>query len=383
MSSAATPSDAFLSGEGIPVPLGQVENELARLWGPAAEREGGPDLDQPTVTRLVLANLVVCDLLSNGARVRELVEGVSRAYPCRMIVLRPSAEPSGSVRAEVSAVCHLPAPGLPQVCSERIVLQAPRENLALLPGAVRPLLETDLPVILWWAGDPRPSIDLFRDLGDESARLVIDQPDPQPDREALIAGLDLTVNRFSRDLVWFGITPWRELAAGFFDPPGAETALAQLRRVEITAAVPASTPQTPRVAAWMAAWLAGRLGWVPRQRRGPLGAPTNASFLRGDTTIEVSFGCQPGPAVPLPHLLALTLDAGSAGVYRVERGRGTDDVRLAVEAPDRAPLPRTVHVAEWDAARRLAAALESDRDDPPYREALPHLLWLLGAVANR
>lgn len=377
MATADHTSDAFLSGEGIPVPLGRVEEELAKLWGPAAEREGGPDLDRPTVTRLVLANLVVADLESDGSRVRALVEGLSRHYPCRMIILRRSPEAGRSVQAEVSAICHLPAPGLPQVCAERIILRAGSEALDLLPGAVRPLLETDLPLVLWWAGDPRPVEALFRDLADESARLIVDQPDPQPDPGALRAALDLTVNRFSRDLAWFGVTPWRELLAAFFDPPDAAAALEHVTGAHIAAVAPTDAA-TPRVALWLAAWLAGRLGWEPGRRTSRGALLTSATFSHGRGTVDVSFTVRPDASLSLPHLTSVMLDAGAAGTYRVSRPGLSADVQAEAHVPAHAPLPRSMHVPEWDAERRLAGALESARDDPPYREALPHLLWLLG-----
>ena len=54
-----TLSDAFLNGQGIPVDPHEIETELTRLWGPAAERVGGPAPENPNVTRIVLANLVV------------------------------------------------------------------------------------------------------------------------------------------------------------------------------------------------------------------------------------------------------------------------------------------------------------------------------------
>ena len=49
----------FIEGQGIPVELRNVEAELAKLWGPAAEQLGGPDLENSHVTRVALANLVV------------------------------------------------------------------------------------------------------------------------------------------------------------------------------------------------------------------------------------------------------------------------------------------------------------------------------------
>src|SRR5215470_3829136 len=141
-------SDAFLSGEGVPVDLHDIETELTRLWGPAAERAGGPVPEQPNVTRIVLANLVVIGQSTDPARFREVLDTVTTRFPCRTIVVCRSDEPGRTVAAEVSALCHLPAPGLPQVCSERIVLRAGPEASSLVPGAVRPLLEADLPFVL-------------------------------------------------------------------------------------------------------------------------------------------------------------------------------------------------------------------------------------------
>ncbi len=53
-------------------------------------------------------------------------------------------------------------------------------------------------------------------------------------------------------------------------------------------------------------------------------------------------------------------------------------VRVDRSSPVACVLPRVVSVAQVDAAGRVAAALESSRQDPPYARALPHLFWLLG-----
>ena len=113
MSEAMSPSasDAFLSGQGIPVALDDVEAELVRLWGPSAERIGGPDLEQPNVTRVALANLVVGRLSQDGVSVASALDTVVARRPSRSIVLLRSNDLERKVRAEVSAVCHLPAPG--------------------------------------------------------------------------------------------------------------------------------------------------------------------------------------------------------------------------------------------------------------------------------
>jgi hypothetical protein len=40
-------------------------------------------------------------------------------------------------------------------------------------------------------------------------------------------------------------------------------------------------------------------------------------------------------------------------------------------------LPRVVLAPDLEPSRRVAAALESSRIDPPFRKALPHALWML------
>src|SRR3954468_12095061 len=108
-----TSTDAFLGGEGFPVDLHDIETELIRLWGPAAELAGGPVPEQPNVTRIVLANVVVFGGSADPARLRSALDTVTTRFPCRTIVVRRGDESGRTVAAEVSALCHLPAPGLP------------------------------------------------------------------------------------------------------------------------------------------------------------------------------------------------------------------------------------------------------------------------------
>src|SRR6516165_2687092 len=254
-------TDSFLAGQGIPVEPGQIETELMKLWGPAAEQVGGPELENPHVTRIALANLVVECLAGSCDSLCGVLETVIAQFPCRAIVLRGSDDSQRRIAAEVSALCHLPAPGLPQVCSERILLRAGPNAVDLLPGAVRPLLEAELPFVLWWTDDPRHDEALFRDLADECTRLILDLPDPGGSGSALRLGLDPTICPHGRDSAWFGITRWRELLAQFFDTPDHDENLARIDSVKIEA-VASSNHQAPRLAVWLAAWLAGQLGWT-------------------------------------------------------------------------------------------------------------------------
>ncbi|CAN5826961.1 hypothetical protein BH23PLA1_BH23PLA1_07870 [soil metagenome] len=383
---------SFLQGQNISVALRDVESELDRLWGPAAEQAGGPDIEQPSATRVVLANVILAALeeLADSPRLAETLAAITTQYPSRTIVLRRSADPGRSrdqgVSAEVAALCHLPALGRPQVCSERIELSAGSNAVDLLPGAVRPLLEPDLHSLLWWSGDPWAHPDLFAELAEESTRVILDLPDPAGagPPAALILGLDPETRPHARDLAWFGITPWREVVAQLFDPPNVAM-LGQISRLEVRAR--ASTADgLPRASAWLAAWLAGQIGWKPLERSFPGNGQVEATFQgpTGPVAVRLDREPDPGPGSPDPfaHLtgirIAIGLD-GQGGTIQLERpDPGSEEIRVLSACPHQCDLPRVVLVPEHDASHRIAAVLESDRNDPPFRRALPIALWLLG-----
>ena len=378
----AATSDDFLSGQGVPVELHDVEHELTRLWGPAAEQAGGPDLENPNVTRVALANLVVFGHAGQAGRLAGVIDTVAARQPSRMIIVCRTDDPERAVRAEVSALCHMPAPGLTQVCSERILLRAGATAIDLLPGAIRPLLEAELPFILWWTSDPRDDEALIRDLGDECTRLILDLAD-DADPLALKLGLDPTVCAHGRDTAWFAISRWRELVAQFFDPPIHHETLARIDSLTIDAVSP-SGGSPPRVAVWLAAWLAGQLGWTS------VGAPTraggnlSAQFHGPSGAISVSIRTAADSTLDVAQLLATTLTTRAQGdrhaeLFRLARvAAGSPGVHVEIDSNDYCTLPRTVLAAEFDHARRVSAALESSRLDPPFQNATPHALWMLG-----
>ena len=375
---AEATSDAFLSGQGIPVEPGQIEAELTRLWGSAAERAGGPEVENPNVTRIVLANLVV----EAGPKCPECLEAtldtVAERHPSRAIVLKRTGEPGRKVGAEIAALCHMPSADRPQVCSERIVLRAGPDALDLLPGAVRPLLEANVPFVLWWTEDPRSTETLFRDLAGECSRLILDLPDPATEADAIRFGLDPSLNPFARDTAWFGITRWRELVAQFFDGQGPLGMLSKLASVEISALVPGE-PRIPRVAAWLVAWLAGQLGWTAVDRREVAPGRLEAAFLSSTGEVKVAIRVEGSKDVGDARILGVNLATRGKDTYHLSRLEpGSPRVRVNVSSPHACALPRIVLSPELDAPGRVTAALESARLDPPFTRALPHALRLLG-----
>lgn len=381
---ASATSDDFLSGQGVPVELHDVENELHRLWGPAAEQVGGPDLENPNVTRIALANLVVFGHAGDAKRLHDVLDTVAERHPSRTIVLRRTDDADRAVRAEVSALCHLPAPGLPQVCSERIILRAGAQAVDLLPGAVRPLLEAELPFILWWTSDPRADEALLRDFGGECTRLILDLPDPGADPAAVKLGLDPEVCPHSRDTAWFGLARWRELVAQFFDPPCHQENLSRLDSVTIDVSGP-SADAPPRLAVWLAAWLAGQLSWTPVGTPTRNGGELSATFRGPSGDVSVAIHTKADPSLSTAQVMATALTTRASGDLGAERFRlvrreaRSPEVHIEIDSNAYCTLPRAVLAPELDPARRVSAALESSRNDPPFQKALPHALWLLGA----
>lgn len=379
---SSSPTEAFYEGRGIPVELSQVEDTLDRLWGPAAEKAGGPELDNPAVTRVVLANVVIGLLGPDRPGLEGTIGAITSRYPSRLIVLRSSNEPGRHLEAEVSAQCHLPSPGRPQVCSEVIILRATPEGRDLLPGAVRSLKESDLHSVLWWCDDPRESPGLFDELAEGSTRVILDLPDPSGDPCALASVSAADPACRVRDLAWFGLTPWRERIADLFEPP-ATAELGRIAWIRIRAQAE-TIERPPRAAAWLVAWLAGQLGWEavgsPREQ-GP--GVIEATLRAAGASVSVRIESKPEQVGHRPRIVAVELglpcDARPRGGVRVERF-GPETCEVHIELADRSEpaFPRFVVAPEYDATKLVSAALLTDRNDPPYRRALPIALWLLG-----
>ena len=376
----------FLSGQGIPVALHDLEAELHRLWGPASDQAGGPEVENPTVTRVVLSNLVMFAKKGDADKLLGVLDTVASRFPSRTIVMERSEGGGRSIRSEVSALCHIPTSGAPPVCSERILLKVSEDATDLLPGAVRPILEPELPFILWWTDDPRKDEALYVDLADECSRLILDLPDLEADPAAIRFGLDPKHCPHTRDASWFALFRWRELVAQFFDPACHIDALTRIESVKIEVAVknrPGAIP--PRSAIWLAAWFAGQLDWKPAGSINRESGSLKARFESrgGPVSLEIVTETDGGLEEGVARIRAVTIETRAAeaqesGRFKLRRpSLNGPEVRVEVDSASSCSLPRTLSAPEPDHAQRVAAALESSRIDPPFQNARPHALWLM------
>jgi glucose-6-phosphate dehydrogenase assembly protein OpcA len=263
-------------GEARSVNLENIEKGLTALWQAAGKPRPG-ETEQP-VTRACVFNLVICvdgdDQLDEAT---ETIAQITWSYPCRAIVLElKPEEPRSEIIAYISAHCQLPTATGKKVCCEQITVVGTGAAAEGMWSVVLPLLVPDLPVILWWPGDPDLHGSLFKHLLDTVDRVIMDSrvfaaPTRTFMQLAELSRQHQTDIAFS-DLSWSRLTPWRNLLAAFFDAPEYLPYLYHVDRVEIHYEAPDDvTSPNFSEALLMIGWLATQLGWKPAfslQRKG-------------------------------------------------------------------------------------------------------------------
>ncbi len=276
---------------GTPVPIGQINRELKKLWDTG---------DATPPTRASLINFAVyCRSTEEMAANTELISEFTRNHACRALLIcvcRNAPEPR--VSAWVNAHCHLSRAGAKSVCCEQISFLLEGELKGRLTNIVFSHLDSDLPLYFWLQGDPVE--DLNPTLWPWIDRLIIDSlpwtfPRWRFDRlhQSLhSAKATLTL----RDLNWTRSLYLRQALAQFFDAPDYLAHLSHLRAVQIQHA-----PGYRSTALLLVGWLSAQLGWR-------LKSPAPLLFESAEEkAIAIQLDEQPGPA-----LGACQLDCGPA-----------------------------------------------------------------------
>ncbi|MBA3804415.1 MAG: glucose-6-phosphate dehydrogenase assembly protein OpcA [Acidobacteria bacterium] len=245
-----------------------VEQELNELW---KQNTGEQDLEEDgAVMRARVLNLLVYVQSETALEeVNELLNEITSAHPCRVIVMLAEATSEDQdIDMFVSAHCLSQADGGGKnLCGEQVTLKARGRFTVELPSAAVPLLVPDLPIFLWWRTAPRLQDQTFANLARAADRVVIDSADfvrPYDDMLEL-AGLLLSRRKEHAaisDLNWARLTSWRTLLASFYDVEEYRASLNGLDRVRIEYVPHDLAPEAVAPKALiLAGWLASRLGW--------------------------------------------------------------------------------------------------------------------------
>jgi len=326
------PEDALRPGEPIlrwrsrARRIEDIEAELSRIWSePNLEVLVDGEPGRHIAARTSVMNLVVIARQPEiGERCAATIQLLTGRHPSRTLIVS-TADPDGPrwLDAQIQAHCILPRADAPETCAEMIYLTAGGEAGRHLDSIVAPLLIHDLPVTVWWPGNPPFGTEPAEVLLDMANRLVVDGAswsDDGLDRLAALAGLLSTAELTIRDFAFVRQSRWREAIASIFDMPEFLPFVRGLRRIAVAYAThdesgaPGSTNLVKPV--YHVSWLGSRLGMrVVR----PLAAIPLKGRAAGTATVGPTGVAARGVATPVGSGLSAALASGRSQVAVVIR----------------------------------------------------------------
>ncbi len=248
--------------------IAQIESELAKIWSSISlttRNEDGIDERHVAARSSVMNLVVIAGPGEMGERVAAIVEGLTGRHPSRTIIVS-SADPDGPawINAQIEAHCMLPSATAPETCSELVYLTCGGESGQHLSGLVAPLLVHDLPVTVWWPGEPRFDSHAAQDLLPMADRVIVDGSSWSGDGVAGLLALTRLPAQHELDVADFALlrqARWREAIASTFDRPNLLPFLEHLERIEVRYAAAEGAPGSANIVRplYHVAWLASRL----------------------------------------------------------------------------------------------------------------------------
>jgi glucose-6-phosphate dehydrogenase assembly protein OpcA len=357
--------ETFAAGVETAVDVAQIEHQLHELWQLAGESSGKKS-SQQQITRACLFNfIVVCGTEAERDHATETISTLTTRHPCRAIVLlaQPEARQS-ELSAAISAHCHWAGGERKQVCCEQIAIRASGTGVEKLKPVVLPLLESDVPVVIWWPGDFLQQIEMFRRLTDVAGRIIYDTSSwVKPDAQlAALAGV-IAKNRDCSfaDLSWTRLGLWRRLAAEFFDEPHCRAELNKIRAIEIEHG---NGPGAGVRARLLGAWVASQLNWSVTD------ATATIHFTERDDHDATSVG-----------IISFVIKTDAA-TFSVRKNHGELTATARTEMPTLCGLPHKRAFRPTDDASLLSEEFDHSVRHAVYERALIMASQLFRTVAD-
>jgi glucose-6-phosphate dehydrogenase assembly protein OpcA len=292
----------------------EIDRELSRMWAipKLVARVDGEESRHIAARTSVMNLVVVARRPEIGERCSATIQELTGRHPSRTLVVS-TGDPDGPawINAHVQAHCILPREDAPETCAEMIYLTAGGDAGRHLGAIVEPLLIHDLPVTMWWPGEPPFRLPLTAALLRITDRLVVDGASWGGDGLARLREMAEAMDRLRLTVFDFALvrqSRWREAIASIFDTPECVPYVRGLRRISVTYAThdPTGAPGSTNVVkpVYHAAWLASRLGLSTVKPLTPLSTPVSGRHRASS---------RPGPE-PMHRGLTATLREGRSDV---------------------------------------------------------------------
>ena len=196
---------------GKTVRMDEIEEVLASLWKMSADNlRTGANVR----VRTSVLNLVICAPdIETAQRTSKILRELSSTHLARvtLLILDNEEHAPSSLHAWVTLRCFSMISDLMRHCFEQTTILASGSAVRSVANIIQPLLKPDLPVYLWWLGDPPDRDDpTFIGLVEISSRMIVDSTgfyNPEQDIITLSALFDTTPECALSDLNWGRITP--------------------------------------------------------------------------------------------------------------------------------------------------------------------------------
>lgn len=289
LTAAAAPGEAALRWTSRATTIDGIERELAKIWAmPDLTSNVGGSEGRHIAARTSVMNLVVVARRPEyGEHCAAIISQLTGRHPSRTLICSPT-DPDGPgwLDARITAQCMLPREDAPETCAETIYVTAGGETGRHISAIVEPLLIHDLPVTVWWPGEPPLGTAQANDLLEDADRLVIDASTWSGDGYDRLRQLARLVEDGELTVFDFALvrqSRWREAIASTFDLPDFLPFLRSIRRIAVTYGThdelgrPGTTNMVKPL--YHVAWLASRLDMAvvrPLAALGPVGGGAGA-----------------------------------------------------------------------------------------------------------
>jgi len=390
--------------------IAEIEVELARIWsGQDLSTSVDGKAGRHVAARTSVMNLIVVARRPEIAeRTAATMQALTGRHPSRTIVIQ-SADPDGPswLDARVEAHCVVPREDAPETCAETIHITCGGEAGRHLSAISTPLVVHDLPVAVWWPGEPLLTRQPARELLEGADRLIVDGSTWSGDgltRLREMAELMDTTTLAVSDFALERQARWREAIASIFDERDFLPYERYLRRVAVTysthdeTGTPGSTNLVKPI--YHVGWLASRLrlsvskplapmptasakaggsrGASPSSPRTAMGRGFGATLSEGRAEVAVVIRPVASPMPPGTTLRVELLAERRGSELRADVTAEAEMVNVHVWQDGVEALERHFRAPRRTEVELLADAIESNGGDPVGSGALHSAAAIVG-----